>query len=82
MTLEDLLTAARLDARTAYAAYQSMRTEELLRLQIAHQVDQEHATTPEGIAFGGGRLALIAAVLKSRERTTTTNDDDLLARPR
>jgi hypothetical protein len=66
MTAEEFQTAAILDARTAYAAFQSMRTEELLRLQIAHQVDQEHATMPEGIAFGAGRLALIAAVLKSR----------------
>lgn len=63
---KDFMTAAILDARTAYGAYESMRTDELLRLQLAHQVDQASATTPEGIAFGGGRLALIAAVLKTR----------------
>lgn len=66
MTADELRLAAILDARTAYAVYESMRTEELLRLQVAHQVDQAHATTPESLAFGGGRLALIAAVLKKR----------------
>jgi len=64
MTADEFLTAAILDARTAYGAYESMRTEELLRLQLAHQLDAAHATTPEAIAFGGGRLALIAAVLQ------------------
>ena len=66
MTAEELRVAAILDARTAYAAYDSMRTEELLRLQMAHQLDQADATLPETIAFGGGRLALIAAVLQKR----------------
>lgn len=70
MTTDEFLTAAILDARTAYAAYESMRTEELLHLQVAHQIDQAHATMPEGIAFGGGRLALIAAVLKARAEAT------------
>lgn len=66
VTADELRVAAILDARTAYAAYESMRTEELLRLQLAHQLDQAAATTPESIAFGGGRLALIAAVLRKR----------------
>lgn len=81
MTAKEFMTAAVLDARTAYAAFESMRTEELLRLQIAHQLDQLHATTPEGIAFGGGRLALIAAVLTRRNPAPDINeDDDPLAR--
>lgn len=66
MTADELRTAAILDARTAYGAFESMRTEELLRLQMAHQLDLADAKTPEGIAFGGGRLALIAAVLRKR----------------
>lgn len=66
MTADELLTAAVIDARAAYAVFETYRTDELLRLQIAHQLDQAHATTPEGIAFGGGRLALIAAVLRKR----------------
>ncbi len=66
MTAEELLQAAVIDARAAYAVYESMPTHELLRVQLAHQGDQAAATTPEGIAFGGGRLALIAAVLKTR----------------
>lgn len=60
------MTAAILDARTAYKAYESMRTEELLHLQAAHQADQAQVTSPESLAFGGGRLALIAQVLARR----------------
>lgn len=67
MTVDEFMTAAILDARTAYALYESMRTEELLHLQVAHQLDQAAATMPESIAFGGGRLALIAAVLQKRQ---------------
>lgn len=67
---DELLRAAILDARAAYAVYETMGTDELQRLQIAHQLDQAHATTPEGIAFGGGRLALIAAVLSKRGAAT------------
>jgi hypothetical protein len=67
MTVEELRTVAIVDARVAYAAFQRMPSDALLRLQIQHQVDQDHLTLPETIAFGGGRLALIAAVLKTRE---------------
>lgn len=74
MTDDELLAAAILDARTAYALYESMRTEELQRLQIAHQLDQLHARTPESIAFGGGRLALIAAVLQRRHVAADPRD--------
>lgn len=66
MTTDELLKAAILDARAAYATYDTYSTQELLGLQMAHQVDQAHAATPEVIAFGGGRLALIAAVLRKR----------------
>lgn len=44
-----------------------MRTDELLHLQAVHQSDQARATTPESLAFGGGRLALIAFVLERRQ---------------
>lgn len=66
MTHQEFLTAAIQDARTAYAGYEGMRTDELLQLQAAHQSDQGRATSPESLAFGGGRLALIAAVLSKR----------------
>jgi hypothetical protein len=66
VTADEFRAACVLDARTAYAHFESMQTVELLRLQIAHQVDQAEAISPEAIAFGGGRLALIAAVLKKR----------------
>lgn len=66
MTADEFKVAAILDARTAYSAYESMQTEELLRLQRNHQLEQARATTAESIAFGGGRLALIAAVLRKR----------------
>ncbi len=69
MTTDEFLTAAMLDARTAYGAYQSMRTEELLHLQWAFKLDLADATTPHAIAFGGGRLALIAFVLRQRDVT-------------
>lgn len=55
------------DAREAYVLFESMRTPELLDLQVAHQADLMDATKPESIAFGAGRLALIAAVLKARD---------------
>lgn len=55
------------DAQQAHALYVTMRTEELLHLQAAHEADAAGASTPQGIAFGAGRLALIAAVLKLRE---------------
>jgi hypothetical protein len=54
------------DAREAFVLYESMRTDELRQLWQAHMLDAQHATTPESIAFGAGRLALIAAVLKAR----------------
>jgi hypothetical protein len=66
MTAAELLAAGKADARIAYRAYESMPTEELQRLQLDHQLELVHAQTPEGIAFGGGRLALIAAVLRKR----------------
>lgn len=65
---QDLLVAAILDAREAYAVFENYSTAELQRLQRVHQNDQARATTPEGIAFGGGRLALIAAVLAQRRK--------------
>jgi len=57
------------DAREALALFESMRTDELLMLQRAHQADQAEATEPESIVFGAGRLALIAMVLKKRNAT-------------
>jgi hypothetical protein len=66
MTAHDLLAAAILDARTCYAQFETYSTAELQRLQMVQQIEQAHATTPESLAFGGGRLALIAAVLKKR----------------
>jgi hypothetical protein len=59
-------TAFVADARTAQALFESMRTPDLLVLRAAHEGDLANATTPESIAFGAGRLALIAAVLKAR----------------
>jgi hypothetical protein len=56
------------EARSVYAVFVSMTTQELLDLQAAHLVDQAVATTPESLAFGAGRLALIAAALKAREK--------------
>ena len=66
MTTDEFRTAAILDARTAYAAFQAMGTDALWRLLRAHTLDQMAATTPEAIAFGAGRLALIAEVLTTR----------------
>jgi len=66
VTADELLTAAIEDARKTYAHFETLATAELLRLQWAHLHDQHDAKTPEGIAFSGGRLALIAAVLKKR----------------
>jgi hypothetical protein len=66
MTTDEFHLAAVKDARDAYAAFQSMRTDELWRLLQAHTADQQTASTPEAIAFGAGRLALIAEVLSGR----------------
>jgi len=66
MTHQEFLTAAIQDARQAYQSYQSMRSEELLHLQAVRQVGQDNATTPEDLVYNGGRLALIAAILKHR----------------
>jgi len=55
------------DAREAHALYETMRTDQLLDLRAAFEADQAKATMPESIAFGAGRLALIAAVLKARD---------------
>jgi|KBSMisStandDraft_5_1062788.scaffolds.fasta_scaffold00317_22 hypothetical protein len=60
--------AASFDARLAHTLFITMRTEELRHLLAAHHTDLAHATTPESIAFGGGRIALIEAVLKTREQ--------------
>jgi hypothetical protein len=57
---------ATVDARAAYDLYSTMRTDALRELLAAHRRDSEGATTPEAIAFGAGRQALIAAVLKTR----------------
>lgn len=54
------------DARGAFALYTSMRTAELLDLQSAFELDMAAASMPESIAFGAGRLALIAAALRTR----------------
>lgn len=54
-------------AANAAALYGRMSTADLLRLKAAHELDQAAATTPSSIAFGGGRLALIAAELRKRE---------------
>jgi len=54
------------DARETYALYETMATEQLLTLRNAFEMDTADATAPETIAFGAGRLALIAAVLKTR----------------
>jgi hypothetical protein len=66
MTLEHYHMAFALDARSALVVFESMRTEELLHLQWAHEADQAQATSPEAIMFCGGRLALIANVLGKR----------------
>jgi hypothetical protein len=70
----ELWLAAILDARAAYAHYETMPTDALERCRLAHQVDQAHATTPESIAFGAGRLALIAAVLHKRHVEADARD--------
>ena len=78
VTMPDDYTAYVRDACEAYRLFESMGTKELLDLQAAHRLDQAHQTRPESIAFGAGRLALIAAVLKAREgdlaRGGTTGD--------
>lgn len=55
------------DARKALLVFESMKTDELGLLAAAHRLDMEQATTPEGIVFGAGRLALIATVLARRK---------------
>jgi hypothetical protein len=57
------------DARAAYDLFSTMRTDELRDLLAAHQLDSKAATTPEAIAFGAGRQALITAVLKTRAKS-------------
>jgi hypothetical protein len=64
LRLEDYIA----DARSAYELFASMATTELLALQAAPLADQAVATTPESLAFGAGRLALIAAALAAREK--------------
>ena len=59
--------AASFDARLAHTLFVGMPTKELRALLVAHQTDLAGMTAPESIAFGGGRIALIAAVLKTRE---------------
>lgn len=76
MTSDEFRTACILDARTAYGAYENMQTVELLRWQMELQVNAATAITPEEIAFGGGRLALIAAVLKKRGGETKPRPAD------
>lgn len=66
MTEDELLRAAVLDARAAYAAYDTYSTDELVHVLFGHELDQGFARTPEDIAFGAGRLALIKAVLAKR----------------
>jgi len=55
-----------LSAEQAAKLYKGLRTDELLDLQRAHELDQAEATSATSIAFSGGRLALIAAELKRR----------------
>jgi len=69
MSEDDFRDAARFHWRTAYAAYQAMPTPELWRQLQQGMVDQTDLTTPEAIAFGAGRLALLAEVLTRREPT-------------
>lgn len=74
MTPDDdrlLLSVYIADARAAYGLFEVMPTEELRRLAIAHELDLAQASAPESLAFGGGRLALIRAVLKARGVTST-----------
>lgn len=54
------------DARVAHALFVTMHTEQLRELRAAHLLDLQFATTPESIAFGAGRIALIDAVLTAR----------------
>lgn len=70
-------TAYVADARGAFRLYESMRTEELLHLQAAFTLDQARATQPESVAFGAGRLALIAFVLKGRGVTPTADSAEI-----
>jgi hypothetical protein len=54
------------DEQEALALYRTMRSDELRELRAAHASDQRQATRPESVAFGIGRLALIATVLRER----------------
>lgn len=57
---------SQVDAIAAYDTYKGMTHKELVELQAALEIDQTHATTPTSIAFCAGRLALLAAVLKTK----------------
>jgi hypothetical protein len=48
------------------ALYDSMSTEELRGLKRAFELDQAVASGPQSIAFGAGRIALIADILARR----------------
>jgi hypothetical protein len=55
------------DTRDTRALYESMRTEELLRLQAAHELDRARpGAGADTITFTTSRLELIAAVLNTR----------------
>jgi hypothetical protein len=54
------------DAREAFALYESIPTKQLLQLKAAFEIDITASDKPETIAFGAGRIALIAAVLGTR----------------
>lgn len=73
MTDDDLLAAAILDARTAYADFEAMTTAVLLDFLFRYEFEQAFASTPEQIAFGGGRVALIRAVLEKRRDHTPSS---------
>jgi hypothetical protein len=54
------------DAHSAFELYQTMKVTDLESLLAAHEADMAEAASPESIAFGGGRIALIRAVLKAK----------------
>jgi hypothetical protein len=60
------------DARGAFELYQTMTVIDLESLLAAHEADMAEAASPESIAFGGGRIALIRAVLKAKTESEAT----------
>lgn len=54
------------DARHAFNLFATMPTRELHACRAAYRADLAAMTAPQGIAFCGGRLALIEAALRAR----------------